>query len=102
LRLGKGNDLLPLADIRKELPWVEVALIGRHDVSRAVRHFVPCNTLRVVGVYEDNSTPMYGIVQMIFYGQLRPNAASDRSVEAMLRVGFSLGGQKGCLPGVRK
>jgi len=40
LLLGKGEDLLPVADNRKEFPWVEVALFRRNGVSRAVRHFV--------------------------------------------------------------
>jgi hypothetical protein len=40
--------LLPLADSRKELPRVELALPGRNAVSRVVRHSVPRNTLLVV------------------------------------------------------
>jgi hypothetical protein len=39
LPLGKEKDLLSLTDRREEFPQVEVALLGRYDVSRAVRHF---------------------------------------------------------------
>ena len=64
LLLGKGEDLLPVADNRKEFPWVEVALFGRIGVSRAVRHFIPCDPNHLLGVY-DYSTLMCGSVQMI-------------------------------------
>src|SRR5579862_5448160 len=41
LCLAKGEYFPPFADGRKEFPWVESALLGRYDVSRAERHFVP-------------------------------------------------------------
>jgi hypothetical protein len=65
-RLGKGQDFFPLTDCRKEFLWVEVVLLDRYDVSRAVGHFVPRDLN-----YTTTHLASLGALRRLFYTYVR-------------------------------